>query len=335
MRACLLEEQASIESRPLRAADLPRPEPGPGQIRIRVTACAICRTDLHVIEGDLREANLPLVPGHQVVGVVDALGVGAGRYLPGDRVGIAWLRGTCGACGHCAAGRENLCRDSVYTGYHRDGGYAEAAVVSEDFAYPVPAAFDDAEAAPLLCAGIIGYRALKRADLPPGGRLLLVGFGSSAHIVLQIARHRGHEVYVVTRGPGHQALARRTGAAWAGGPGDRLPARAHSAIVFAPAGETVPAALEAVGRGGTVALAGIHMSPIPPLDYERHLFHEKRLQSVEANTRTDGRELLEAAAAIPLRPRVTRFPLSRANDALIALKSGRIDGSGVLVMGRG
>ena len=189
------------------------------------------------------------------------------------------------------------------------------------------------EAAPLLCAGIIGYRALKRAHLPPGGRLLLVGFGSSAHVVLQIARHRGHEVYVVTRGPGHQALARRMGAAWAGGPGDQLPAPAHSAIVFAPAGETVPAALEAVGPGGTVALAGIHMSAIPSLDYEKHLFHEKRLQSVEANTRVDGRELLEVAAEIPIRPRVTRFPLAEANEALIALKSGAIDGSGVLVMG--
>ncbi|MXV96221.1 MAG: zinc-binding alcohol dehydrogenase family protein, partial [Gemmatimonadetes bacterium] len=261
-----LERQAPIETRPLRATTLPRPDPGPGQIRIRVTACGVCRTDLHVIEGDLRAANLPLVPGHQVVGVVDALGAGASRYRPGDRVGIAWLRGTCGACGHCAAGRENLCGESVYTGYHRHGGYAEAAVVREDFAYAVPAGFEDAEAAPLLCAGIIGYRALKRADLPPAGRLLLVGFGSSAHVVLQIARHRGHEVHVVTRGPGHQTLARRMGAAWAGGPGDRLPGLAHSAIVFAPAGETVPAALEAVGPGGTVALAGIHMSAIPSLD---------------------------------------------------------------------
>ena len=333
MLAQRLDEQAPIETRPLCATNLSRPEPGPREIRLRVTACGVCRTDLHVIEGDLRAANLPLVPGHQVVGVVDALGAGVSRYRPGDRVGIAWLRGTCGACGYCAAGRENLCGESVYTGYHRDGGYAEAAVVHEDFAYRIPATFEDAEAAPLLCAGIIGYRALKRADLPPGGRLLLVGFGSSAHVVLQIARHRGHEVYVVTRGPGHQALARRMGAAWAAGPGDRLPVPAHSAIVFAPAGETVPAALDAVGPGGTVALAGIHMSEIPPLDYEKHLFHEKRLQSVEANTRVDGRELLEAAAEIPIRPKVTRFALLEANEALIALKSGRIDGSGVLVMG--
>lgn len=203
----------------------------------------------------------------------------------------------------------------------------------EDFAYPIPAGFEDAEAVPLLCAGIIGYRALERAEVPPRGRLLLVGFGSSAHVVLQIARHRGHEVFVVTRGPGHQAHARAKGAAWVGGPGDVLPAKADSAIVFAPAGETVPAALEAVGRGGTVALAGIHMSAIPPLDYEKHLFHEKRLQSVEANTREDGRGLLSEAAEIPIRPKVTRFALSEANEALMALKAGEIDGSGVLVVG--
>ncbi len=333
MLAYRVEKQAPAQSRPLRATNLPLLEPAPGEIRIYVTACGVCRTDLHVIEGDLRAANLPLVPGHQVVGVVDALGAGVSRWRPGDRVGIAWLRGTCGACGYCATGRENLCDESSYTGYHRDGGYAEAAVVHEDFAYRIPARFDDAEAAPLLCAGIIGYRALRRAEVPPRGRLLLVGFGSSAHIVLQIARHRGHEVLVVTRGPGRQALARRMGAAWAGGPGDRLPVPADSAIVFAPAGETVPAALEAVGPGGTVALAGIHMSPIPPLDYEKHLFHEKRLQSVEANTRDDGRELLAEAAEIPIRPRVTRFPLEQANEALLALKRGRIDGSGVLVVG--
>lgn len=335
MLAYRVEKQAPIESRPLRATNLPLPEPGPREVRVRVTACGVCRTDLHVIEGDLRAANLPLVPGHQVVGVVDALGAGVSRYRPGDRVGIAWLRGTCGACGHCTTDRENLCRESSYTGYHRDGGYAEAAVVREDFAYRIPPAFEDAEAAPLLCAGIIGYRALTRAEVPPGGRLLLVGFGSSAHIVLQIARHRGYEVFVVTRGKGHQAHARQTGAAWVGGPGDRLPVPADSAIVFAPAGETVPAALEAVGPGGTVALAGIHMSAIPPLDYAKHLFHEKRLQSVEANTRDDGRKLLAEAAEIPIRPRVTRFPLERANEALIALKSGRIDGSGVLVVGGG
>ena len=264
---------------------------------------------------------------------MDALGKGCERFAPGDRVGIAWLQSACGTCRYCRAGRENLCPASLYTGYHRDGGYAERAVVPEAFAYSVPPGFDDAEAAPLLCAGIIGYRSLDRSDVPAGGKLLLIGFGSSAHVVLQIARHRGHQVYVVTRGVGHRELARRLGATWVGGVGETPPEDMDSAIVFAPAGEMVPIALEAVGPGGTVALAGIHMTPIPALDYERHLFHERRLQSVESNTRTDGRELLETAAAIPIRPQVTRFPLSEANEALIALERGEIDGSGVLVIG--
>jgi len=311
--------------------DVPEPEPGPGEVRVRVSVCGICRTDLHVIEGDLEPKRLPLIPGHQVVGVVDALGEGSNRFAPGDRVGIAWLRATCGTCAYCLSGRENLCETSLYTGYHRDGGYAEAAVVPEDFAYPIPPAFEDAEAAPLLCAGIIGFRALSRAEVPTNGRLLLVGFGSSAHVVLQIARHRGHDVYVVTRGEGHRELARRMGAVWVGEPGEAPPVDVDSAIVFAPAGEVVPPALEAVGRGGTVALAGIHMSPIPALDYERHLFHEKRLQSVEANTREDGRALLSEAAEIPIRPEITSFPLAEANDALIALKHDSINGSGVLI----
>ena len=326
-----LEQQAPIESRPLRVVEVPEPEPGPGEVRVRVSVCGICRTDLHVIEGDLEPKQLPLIPGHQVVGVVDALGEGAQRFAPGDRVGIAWLRATCGTCALCRSGRENLCEASLYTGYHRNGGYAEAAVVPEDFAYPIPPAFEDADAAPLLCAGIIGFRALSRAEVPPDGRLLLVGFGSSAHVVLQIARHRGHEVYVVTRGEGHRDLARRMGAVWVGGPGEAPPVDVDSAIVFAPAGDVVPPALEAVGPGGTVALAGIHMSDIPALDYERHLFHEKRLQSVEANTRADGRALLSEAAEIPIRPEVTSFPLAEANDALIALKHDSINGSGVLI----
>ncbi|MFV1987714.1 MAG: zinc-dependent alcohol dehydrogenase family protein, partial [Gemmatimonadota bacterium] len=326
MRACILDSQAAIESRPLRLVDVPDPEPGPREIRIRVTICAICRTDLHVIEGDLAPERLPLIPGHQVVGRVDALGEGAERFKTGDRVGIAWLRETCGRCAYCASGRENLCTKSLYTGYHRDGGYAELATVPEDFAYPLPTGFDDAQVAPLLCAGIIGFRALSRADVPPGGRLLLIGFGSSAHVVLQIAQHRGHEVYVSTRNEGHRDLARRMGAVWVGGSGVHPPTKMDSAIVFAPAGDVVPSTLEAIGPGGTVALAGIHMSAIPSLDYERHLFHEKRLVSVEANTREDGRALLREAAQIPIRPEVTRFALADANDALIALKRDSIDG---------
>ena len=332
MRACVLEEQAPIDREPLRFLDVPDPEPGPGEIRLRVRVCGICRTDLHVIEGDLEPRRLPLIPGHQVVGIVDRLGEGAGRFDHGDRVGVAWLRGTCGECGFCVSGRENLCPSSVYTGYHRDGGYAELAVVPERFAYEIPEVFGDAVAAPLLCAGIIGYRALERAEVPPGGRLLLVGFGSSAHVVLQLARARGHEIYVVTRSKEHRELASRMGSVWVGGSGARPPADMDSAIIFAPAGETVPPTLEALGPGGTLALAGIHMSPIPELDYEKHLFHEKRVQSVEANTREDGRGLLRDAADIPVRTEITRFPLEDANRALRTLKEDGINGSGVLVI---
>jgi propanol-preferring alcohol dehydrogenase len=332
MKALILEAQAPIETRPLCLVDLPEPEPARGEIRVRVTACGICRTDLHVIEGDLEPRRLPLIPGHQVVGTVDAVGEGARRFDLGDRVGIAWLGATCGECEHCRSGRENLCPGSRYTGYHLHGGYAELAIALEDYVYPLPDGFDDQSAAPLLCAGISGYRALSRAEVPAGGRLLLIGFGSSAHVVLQLARHRGLDVHVVTRGEGHRKLARHMGARWVGSPGESPPVHVDSAIVFAPAGETVLPALEAIGPGGTVALAGIHMSDIPPLVYERHLFHEKRLLSVEANTREDGRGLLAEAAAIPIQPEVTRFQLEEANEALIALKHDEINGSGVLLI---
>lgn len=330
MRAMSLSRIAPIEREPLELVELPDPEPGPGELLVRVRACAICRTDLHVVEGDLPEARLPIVPGHQVVGTVAARGPGCRRFAEGDRVGIAWLRETCGACKWCRSGRENLCPDSRYTGWHAHGGYAELAVVREDFAYAIPDAFTDEEAAPLLCAGIIGYRALRRARVPEGGRLALFGFGSSAHVVIQLARHRGHEVFVFTRGEGHRRLAGALGAAWTGDTYDRAPEPADSAIVFAPAGEVVPPALRALDRGGTVALAGIHMSPIPELDYETCLFHEKTLQSVEANTREDGRGLLEEAAEIPIRPEVTTFPLEEANESLGQLKADGIDGTGVL-----
>lgn len=330
MRAMILRAPAPIEEAPLERVELPDPEPGPGELRVRVLACGVCRTDLHVVEGDLPPVTSPIIPGHQVVGRVDARGDGCTRFAEGDRVGIAWLRETCGRCEHCTAGRENLCERSRYTGYHEHGGYAEYALVPEAFAYAIPDAFGDEEATPLLCAGIIGYRSLRRAALPEGGRLGLYGFGSSAHVVIQIARHRGHEVYVATRGEGHRALARWLGATWVGGPTDPPPEPLHSAIVFAPAGEIVPPALAALGKGGTVALAGIHMTPIPELDYETHLFHEKTLQSVEANTREDGRELLREAAEIPIRPEVTTFALEEANEALLALARDGIDGTGVL-----
>ncbi|HXJ84650.1 MAG TPA: zinc-dependent alcohol dehydrogenase family protein [Candidatus Methylomirabilis sp.] len=328
----LLSSQAPIASSPLLGSDLLVPEPAPGELRVRVRACATCRTDLHVIEGDLPPRRLPVVPGHQVVGIVEALGTEAERFRRGDRVGIAWLRSTCGACRYCTAGRENLCASSTYTGWTHDGGYAECCIAPEAFAYPIPEAFDDAEATPLLCAGIIGYRALRRSQVPRGGRLALYGFGSSAHITLQVARHWQCAVYVVTRDPAHQRLALELGAEWAGGAGARLPVKVDSAIVFAPAGELVPEALRDVDKGGTVALAGIHMSDVPGMAYEPHLFWEKTLQSVTANTRQDGHALLQSAAEIPIRPRVHRYAMADANRALQDLAADRVQGTAVLMV---
>jgi propanol-preferring alcohol dehydrogenase len=332
MNAMLVERPAAIDSAPLRMVYLPIPEPGPGEARVRVSCCAICRTDLHVIEGDLAPRKMPVVPGHQIVGRVDALGPECSRLKIGQRAGGAWLRHTCGQCSFCTAGRENLCEQSRFTGYHADGGYAEYAILPEAFAYEIPEAFSDVDAAPLLCAGIIGYRALKRSQLPAGGRLAIYGFGSSAHVVIQIALHRGCEVYVVTRDTQHQDLARQMGAAWAGGRAEEMPVKAHSAIIFAPVGSLVPPALEKLERGGTLSLAGIYMTPIPELNYERYVFFERDIHSVTSNTREDGRQLLAEAAAIPLRPRTTVYPLSEANCALADLKADRISGTGVLTM---
>jgi len=327
----VLERIAPIMEAPLKLREIPTPEPGPGEIRLKVRACAICRTDLHVIEGDLPPKRLPVIPGHQIVGVVDALGSGATRFRVGDRVGVAWLRHTCGTCVSCNAGQENLCESALFTGYHADGGYAEYAVVAEAFAYAIPDVFTDVEATPLLCAGIIGYRSLRRSAIRKGERLALYGFGSSAHVVIQIARHWGCEIFVSTRGESHRALARSLGAAWVGGTFDTPPVKVDSAIIFAPAGELVPVALRALRKGGTLALAGIHMSQIPAMEYEECLFYEKDLRSVTANTRSDGEELLRVAAEIPIRPRVTTFPLAQANEALIRLRQDAIDGTGVLV----
>ena len=327
-----LAAQALAATSALALCDLPPPEPGPGEVRARIRACATCRTDLHIIEGDLPPRRMPVVPGHQAVGVVDAVGMGASRLALGERVGIAWLRSTCGACRFCASGRENLCEDSTYTGWTHDGGYAEYAIVPEAFAYRLPAGFDDAEAAPLLCAGIIGYRALRRSQVPRGGSLAMYGFGSSAHVAIQLARHWGCAVYVVTRDAAHRRLALHLGAAWAGGPGEALPEKVDAAIVFAPAGEIVPEALASLDKGGTVALAGIHMTDLPPLQYDRHLFWEKTLQSVTANTREDGEALLAEAAAIPIRPRVTRYGLTDANRALQDLREDRVEGTAVLML---
>jgi propanol-preferring alcohol dehydrogenase len=274
-----------------------------------------------------------MIPGHQVVGIVDHIGSACRRLVPGTRVGVAWLRHTCGGCEFCLAGQENLCESAEFTGYHADGGYAEYAVVPEDFAYELPEGFSDTEAAPLLCAGIIGYRALRRCNLPYGGRLALYGFGSSAHVVLQIAKHRACEVLVATRGEGHRRLAREMGADWVGENPAQMPVKADSAIIFAPAGELVPVALRALRKGGTLALAGIHMTDIPALNYEQCVFYERDIHSVTANTREDGRALLAEAAAIPIRPHTTSYPLAEANRALQDLKADRINGTGVLMVG--
>ncbi len=332
MRAMLLRAQAPIERSPLEAVEVAAPTPEPGEVRVRVRACAACRTDLHIIEGDLAARRLPIVPGHQAVGTVEALGPGARRFEIGQRVGVAWLRSTCGACAFCATGRENLCERSAYTGWTHDGGYAEYCCVPEAFAYAIPKVFDDGEAAPLLCAGIIGYRALRRSRVPRGGRLALYGFGSSAHVTLQVARHWGCVVYVSTRDAAHRRLALELGAAWAGGPGDPLPERVDSAVIFAPAGPLVPLALGNLEKGGTVALAGIHMTDVPSMAYEPHLFWEKALLSVTANTRQDGEALLAEAAAIPIRPRVRAYPLAEANRALRDLAGDRVAGTAVLTL---
>ena len=331
MRAWVVERPGPIADGPLRAVDLPEPRPGPGEVRVRVSACGVCRTDLHLAEGDLTPHRPRTVPGHEVVGVVDALGPGADRFALGDRIGAAWLRGTCGRCRWCRSGRENLCPDATFTGWDADGGYAELAVVPEAYAYRLPDALDDVTAAPLLCAGIVGYRALLRAALPPGGRLGIYGFGASAHVVAQVAIAQGATVHVLTRAAQARELALELGAASAG-PADAAPPEPlDSAVLFAPAGELVPVALRALDRGGTCAVAGIHLSDIPPLVYADELFQEKQLRSVTANTRADGEEFLRLAAALDVRPRVTRVPLDRADAALADLAGDRLTGAAVLV----
>ena len=333
MKAMQLEAVADVGTSPLRLVDLPDPRPGEGEVRLRVSCCGVCRTDLHVIEGDLPERRMPVVPGHQIVGLVDAEGGNCRRGLIGRRVGVAWLRHTCGECRFCGRGSENLCEEQRFTGYHADGGYAEYVVAPEDYVYDLPDAFCDVEAAPLLCAGIVGFRAFKRSRPQEGGALAIYGFGSSAHIIARIALHRAMELYVVTRGESHRRLAMDMGAKWAGEKAEDMPVKVQSAILFAPAGELVPQALERLDKGGTLSIAGIHMSPIPELDYERHVFHERDIRSVTANTRKDGRELFDVAAEVPVRPRTNTYPLAKANQALQDLKADRIDGTAVLTVG--
>jgi len=322
-----------VEARPLACVERPIPEPGPDEIRVAVEVCAVCRTDLHVVEGDLAPRRDGIVPGHQGVGHVSARGALARRFRMGDRVGVAWLRRTCGACRFCVTDRENLCLAPQFTGWDADGGYAEQLVVPEAFAYALPEALAPEQAAPLLCAGIIGYRSFVRSGVPPGGRLGIYGFGGSAHIVIQIARHRGCEVFVVTRGGVHRELAESLGATWVGEAGERPPVPLDGAILFAPVGELVPVALAALDRGATLAVAGIHLSQIPPLDYQAHLFQERRLCSVTANTRADGEALLALAAEIPIHTHTQSYPLEAANEALVDLKHDRVRGSALLRIG--
>jgi len=302
------------------------------QVLVRVRACGVCSTDLHLAEGELPPRRSRVVPGHEVVGEVVQLGDGAGRFRTGDRVGIAWLRHTCGACRWCRTGRENLCPESRYTGWDADGGYAEFAVVPEAFAYRMPTSFADEQAAPLLCAGIIGYRSPLRAQLPPGGRLGIYGFGASAHLTAQVAIAQGAEVHVLTRGQEARQLALQLGAASVGGPFDPAPVPLDAAIIFAPAGDLVPLALESLGPGGTLALAGIHMSDIPTLDYQRHLFGERTVCSVTSNTRGDGEEFLVLAQRLGVEITTTPVPFEHADVALRDLAEGRVRGAAVLTL---
>ncbi|WP_406289286.1 zinc-dependent alcohol dehydrogenase family protein [Embleya sp. NBC_00896] len=320
-----------IDTHPLALVEREQAAPGPGEILVRVEACGVCRTDLHLAEGDLAPHRANAVPGHEVVGEVEIAGSGSTRFAPGDRVGIAWLRHTCGQCRHCRAGAENLCPGSTYTGWDADGGFADRTLAPEDYAYALPADRDAEYLAPLLCAGIIGYRALLRADLPPGGRLGIYGFGASAHLAAQVALARGASVHVMTRSEQARRLALELGAASAGDTYDAPPEPLDSAIVFAPVGEVVPAALAALDRAGTVAVAGIHLTDIPPLNYQRHLFHERNLRSVTANTRRDGVEFLRLATEIDLRVTTTRYPMSRADRALADLAADRVRGAAVLI----
>ena len=330
MKAMIVNNPLSIEENPLELVDIPTPEPKPGEILIQIKVCGICHTDLHTVEGELSLKKKPLIPGHQVVGVVKRSGKGVKRFKPGILVGVAWLHSTCGNCSFCQEGNENLCEKAQFTGLDVDGGYAQYTVVPEDFAYPIPDGFSAQEAAPLLCAGIIGYRALRLSGIKPGQRLGLYGFGASAHVSIQVALHWGCTVYVFTRGKKHQELARKLGATWVGNAKDNPPDKLHSSIIFAPAGELVLDALKVLQKGGTLALAGIYMTPIPQIDYNSYLYHERTIRSVANSTREDGKELLKIAAAIPIHTETQLFPLEEANRALQTLKHGGINGAGVL-----
>jgi propanol-preferring alcohol dehydrogenase len=329
MIAVRLHRAGPLEAADLRVEGISRPQAGPGQLLIRVLACGVCHTDLHTVEGDLRPPRLPLTPGHQIVGQVEALGEGLAGWSLGDRAGVPWLHRACGQCAHCRRGEENLCSEAAFTGFHVDGGYAEYVVAQADFALRLPPALAAQEVAPLLCAGIIGYRSLRLAEVRSGERLGLVGFGASAHLALQVARHWGCDVYVFTRSLAHRALARELGAAWVGGIEDTPPGPVDRAVLFAPSGALVPATLRRLRPGGTLAVNAIHMTPIPEMPYAT-IYGERTLRSVSNATRQDGIEFLELAARIPIRPTTQVYPLEAARRALDDLKQSRVQGAAVL-----
>ncbi len=330
MKAIALEKPAPIETKPLRLIEKPRPVPSAGEILVRIVTCGVCRTDLHVAEGDLEPKRPGIVLGHEVVGFVEELGAGSRRFELGARVGIAWPRETCGECGFCRSGRENLCPNARFTGWDADGGYAEYATVREDFAYALPDAIDDEHAAPLLCAGIIGYRSIKRAGVVPGATVGLYGFGASAHLALQVLKHWNCRVFVMSRAGVHRDLAAELGADWIGEASDPAPAPLDAAILFAPAGNLVPEIMRSLTRGGILAIAGIYVTTIPPLYYESDLFYEREIRSVTANTRADGEEFLKLAGEIPIRSKTVGMELRDANEALNMLKHDELRGAAVL-----
>jgi propanol-preferring alcohol dehydrogenase len=330
MQAWAVVQPGPADTRPLRLVDRDVPQPGRGQVRVRIRCCGVCRTDLHLAEGDLPPRRPGVVPGHEVVGVVEQLGAGARRFAIGDRVGVAWLGGTDGSCRFCRSGRENLCLAPVFTGWDVDGGFAPVTVVDEAYAYRLPAGLPDAQVAPLLCAGIIGYRALNLAEVPAGGRLGIYGFGASAHLTAQVALAQGLRVHVLTRGEGNRRLAAELGVDSVGAATDVPPEPLDGAILFAPAGDLVPVALRALDRGGVLAVAGIWLSDIPVLDYDAELFQERVLRSVTANTRADGEQFLRLATRLGVRATVVDYPFARADDALADLAHGRYSGAAVL-----
>lgn len=333
MRSCRLHLQAPIETNPLALEDVTPPSPGPDEVLIRISACGICRTDLHVIEGDLPPRKSPVIPGHQIIGTVEAIGTAVSGFRVGERVGVAWLQKTCRSCEYCLGGRENLCESPVFTGYSVDGGYAEMVIAPQDFLYRVPERFADTDAAPLLCAGIIGFRSLRIAGVKKGSRLGLYGFGAAAHVSIQVARHWGVEVFAFTRDERHRQLAIELGAVWSGNTTESPERGLDAVIIFAPAGELVVSALERTRRGGAVVCAGIHMSAIPSFEYSK-LYHERVIRSVANNTRADGDDFLAVAAEIPVRTRVEVFPLEETNKALNALKHDAIKGAAVIDVSR-